>query len=80
MQGKGVMCQKFIIGVNRSVLNRIINNIRLDLFKWKAYSCFICLSLVNILIIGYSYSIQACELRYTEVGEIYVKGESLSQS
>ena len=25
MQGKGVMCQKFIIGVNRSVLNRIIN-------------------------------------------------------
>ena len=77
MQGKGVMCQKFIIGVNRSVLNRII---RLDLFKWKAYSCFICLSLVNILIIGYSYSIQACELRYTEIREIYVKGESLSQS
>ena len=76
MQGKGVMCQKFIIGVN-PVLNRII---RLDLFKWKAYSCFICLSLVNILIIGYSYSIQACELRYTEIGEIYVKGESLSQS
>lgn len=61
--------------VNRLILNWIINNliIRLDLFKWKAYSCFLCLSLGNTLIIGYSFSIKACVLRYTEIGQTYVK-------